>query len=216
MSHGRGGWARSFMRSLADELVRDTPVPLLLVQARVEWPDTLDEPLFGHVLVPLDGSAWADDVLDHAVCLATPDQTNFTLLTVIDPASLRVYPDSSDRTVVAATLADHDRLASEARLEARATELRESGLQVQTLVLIHSQPAQAILSAADDHGVDSIALSTHGLGAVQQRVLGRVAGQLIREAKVPVLIYRPKLVHARQPGGAQLGLAQPTDLPAAR
>ena len=216
MSHGRGGWSRSFMRSLADELVRDTPVPLLLVQARVEWPDTLDEPLFGHVMVPLDGSAWADDVLDHAVCLATPDQTNFTLLTVIDPASLRVYPDSSDRTVVAATLADHDRLASEARQEARATELRESGLQVQTLVLIHSQPAQAILSAADDHGVDSIALSTHGLGAVQQRVLGRVAGQLIREAKVPVLIYRPKLVHARQPGGAQLGLAQPTDLPAAR
>lgn len=216
MSHGRGGWSRASMASVADELLRHSPVPLLLVPSRAEWLATLDEPLFRHVLVPLDGSACADDVLDRAVCLATPDQTTFTLLTVIDPRSLRAHPDLSDRTVVDATFADNERVATEARLKARATEFRESGLQVQTLVLIHPQPAQAILSVADDHGVDSIALSTHGLGAVGPLVVGSVADQLIREAKVPVLIYRPELVAELQLNGAAVRLARPNDLPAVR
>ena len=216
MSHGRASWSRAFMRSIAEELVRHTSVPLLLVHPRGKWPATLDEPLFRHVLVPLDGSAWADDALDRAVCLATPDQTTFTLLTVINTVSPRAYPNLSDRTVGDATFADKALVATEARLKARATELRESGLQVQTLVLRHQQPAQAILRAADDHGVDSIALSTHGLDAIVPPVLGSVAAQLIREAKVPILIYRPELVAERQPGGSHVVVARPSDLPAVR
>jgi len=69
LSHGRGGFARAWMGSFADELVRHTSVPLSLVHPGVEWPTDLDEPLFRKVLVPLDGSTFADDVLDHAVSL---------------------------------------------------------------------------------------------------------------------------------------------------
>lgn len=209
MSHGRGGLARAWMGSVADELVRHTSVPLLLVHPGAEWPADLHEPLFCHVLVPLDGSAMSDDALDRAVTLATPDKTTFTLITVIVPPTELAYPDLSSRTFVDATFVDSQREDAEAHLNARATELRESGARVETLVLMHPRPAQAILDAADEHHVDSIALSTHGRGAVKRLVLGSVADAVIRLAKVPVLVYRPELVGALQPGDAHARLARP-------
>lgn len=72
MSHGRGGVARALMGSFANALVRHTSVPLLLVNPGAEWHADLDAPLFRHVMVPLDGSAFADGVLDHAVSLVSP------------------------------------------------------------------------------------------------------------------------------------------------
>lgn len=214
MSHGRGGLARAWMGSVGDELVRHTSVPLLLVHPGAEWPADLHEPLFCHVLVPLDGSAFADDVLDRAVSLATPDKTTFTLITVIVPPTALAYPDLSSRTFVDATFLDSQRENADAHLHARATELRESGARVETLLLVHPRPALAILDAADERHVDSIALSTHGRGAVKRFVLGSVADEVIRQAKVPVLVHRPEHVDGLQPGDAHAGLARPNGRPA--
>ena len=208
MSHGRGGFARAWMGSFADQLVRHTSVPLLLVHPGAEWPTDLDEPQFRHVLVPLDGSAFADDVLDHAISLATPGKTTFTLITVVVPPTALAYPDLSSQTFVDAAYVDTQREAAEAQLHARAAELRESGARVETLVLMHPRPAQAILDAADEHQADSIALSTHGRGGVERLVLGSVADELIRRAKVPVLVHRPELVGELRPGEAHADLAR--------
>ena len=199
MSHGRGGLARAWMGSVADELVRHTYVPILLVHPGTEWPSELHEPLFRHVLVPLDGSAMSDDVLDQVVLLATPGKTTFTLVTVVVPPTALAYPDLSSRIFVDAPFLESQRVDAEAHLNASATELRESGARVETLVLTHPGPAQAILDAADAHHVDSIALSTHGRGTVKRFVLGSVADEIIRHAKVPVLVHRPDLVGGLHP-----------------
>jgi len=59
---------------------------------------------------------------------------------------------------------------------------------------VDSDDASAWIVAADAHHVDSIALSTHGRGTVKRFVLGSVADEIIRHAKVPVLVHRPDLV----------------------
>lgn len=191
MTHGRGGLSRAWLGSVADGLVRHAAVPLLLVRPGAEWPGDLVEPLFCRILVPLDGSAMADEVLDHAVSLSTLDATVYTLMTVVVPLPLlgSMYPNAGF-----GARSDVERQQEEAQshLTAMATELRESGALVETKVVLHQHPAQGILDAAEEEHVDSIAMSTHGRSAASRLLLGSVADKIVRGANVPVLVFRPQ------------------------
>src|SRR5690606_12606117 len=65
--HGRGGWSRFWLGSVAQELVRRLDVPLLLTRPHGEEegqasPPPEDGPL--RILVTLDGSQYAEQALD--------------------------------------------------------------------------------------------------------------------------------------------------------
>lgn len=193
-THGRGGLSRAWLGSVADGLVRHAAVPVLIVRAEAEWPTEPVEPLFRRILVPLDGSAMAEDVLDHVVLLGTPDATVYTLLTVVVPLQF-IAPPGYPYPEYAA-LADGPEIQSRramalTHLEASAEALRESGMIVETRVAVHYQPAQGILDAAEEWHADLIAVSTHGRGGVKRVLLGSVADKVMRGASVPVLVHRP-------------------------
>ena len=207
MTHGRGGLTRVWLGSVADALVRHAPMPLLLVRPGAEWPEDLLEPLFCRVLIPLDGSAMADDVLDHAISLATPDATVYTLLTVVVPLPLLSHSSPNFDAVAESSGVAHQRDVAQAHLTGMAAELRESGALVETRVVMHQRPAQGILDAADEEHADSIALSTHGRGSVSRLLLGSVADKVVRGATVPVLIYRPDRAHVEATDHASVGAA---------
>ena len=176
MTHGRGGLSRWWLGSTADGLVRHTSVPVLLLRQESAWLTDAAEPLFRRVLVPLDGSSVADQVLDHVMSLATPDMTVYVLLTVLIPGPL------GD---------EHRREAVSSYLEDVADELRRGEALVEVAVVTHPNAAQAILDAAHEQHVDLIALSTQGRGGLSRVMQGSVADEVIRGASVPVLIYRP-------------------------
>src|SRR5262245_4094757 len=62
-THGRGVLGRVFLGGVADELLREACVPLLLIHPREPVPGWLPEPVLKRVLVPLDGSALAEKAL---------------------------------------------------------------------------------------------------------------------------------------------------------
>jgi nucleotide-binding universal stress UspA family protein len=62
-THGRGPLSRFWLGSVADELVRRLPTPLLLVRPGETAPDLAHPPAVRHVLIPLDGSAQAEGIL---------------------------------------------------------------------------------------------------------------------------------------------------------
>src|SRR5206468_2458713 len=62
-SHGRTGLARWWFGNVADDLVHRTSLPLLLAHAPDAPPRWDPEPVFRHILVPLDGSPLAEQVL---------------------------------------------------------------------------------------------------------------------------------------------------------
>lgn len=196
MTHARSGLSRAWLGSVGDALVRHTPLPLLLMRPGAEWPGDLVEPLFSVVLVPLDGSAMAEEVLDHVVSLGTPDGTSYTLVTIVVPLPVLPYPDENPGVSVGRSAAGHDHAAALAYLAGVARELRESGAVVKTLVAVHGQMAQGILDVADDQHADLIALASHGPGALARLQHGSVADAVVRGARVPVLVYRPGLLRA--------------------
>jgi nucleotide-binding universal stress UspA family protein len=79
-----------------------------------------------------------------------------------------------------------------AYLDATAQRLRGRGLQVETRLVIHPQPAAAILEEARARGVDLIALATHGRGGLARLLLGSTADKVVRGAQIPVFVYRPR------------------------
>ena len=75
-THGRGGVSRVWLGSVADALVRQLRIPVLLGRRAAVVRGGAKAPPFRRVLVPLDGSAFAEDVLAHAVALGAPDRTS--------------------------------------------------------------------------------------------------------------------------------------------
>ena len=94
-THGRGPLDRFFLGGVADELIRQAAVPVLLVRPRDPAPSIVPEPLLEHVLVPLDGSSLAERVLEPALDFVRLWEGRCTLLRVIEasPATTAGWPN---------------------------------------------------------------------------------------------------------------------------
>ena len=84
-SHGRGGLSRAWLGSTADALVRQTTTPLLVVRPAKAGVSEMSAPRLEHVLVPLNGSALAEDMIEHALVLGSLTHARYTLMQAIRP-----------------------------------------------------------------------------------------------------------------------------------
>jgi nucleotide-binding universal stress UspA family protein len=187
-THGRGPLARFWLGSVADALVRQASIPILLVQPKEAPPDLAQEPVLGRVLIPLDGSELAEQILEPALALGAATQAEYTLLRVVQPMKpgghIQLLKQLQD-------LHRQDWTEAQEYLERSTERLRSRALTVQTRVVSHDQPAAAILGDASAHGADLIALATQGRGGLKRLLLGSVADKVLRGAATPVLVYRP-------------------------
>jgi nucleotide-binding universal stress UspA family protein len=174
-THGAGPLSRAFLGSTSDELVRRSPIPLLLVRPQVVSPDLGREPVINKVLVPVDGSSRAEQILKPAMALGRLMGAALTLLYVEAPSG------------------GHDRGIVEARpyLENLADHLRVPSCEVRVRVVADARIARAILSVAREGDHDLIALATHGRGGLKRLLLGSVADKVLRSARCPLLVLNP-------------------------
>lgn len=70
-------------------------------------------------------------------------------------------------------------------------QIRAKGVSVQTLLMFSDDVAQAILSTAAEREATMILLGLTGKGVFQRLVAGNVPVELLREAKLPVLLIPP-------------------------
>lgn len=198
-THGRGALGRFWLGSTADQLLRRLRTPLLLVrphEGAINWDD---EPALGHVLLPLDGTEVAEQMIEPAANLAQLMNADVTLLRVVRPVLPVSVPSEPASVGAGAQMllehvrAAHEELCSQARgyLEGVAQRLRQRGLKVATKIEAHEQPARAILEIARPPAIDLVALGTHGRGGLSRLLLGSVADKVVRAAEVPVLVRRP-------------------------
>ena len=196
-THGRGMFARFWLGSVADELVRSSHVPLLLLHPAEETADLEKPPPLKHILLPLDGSALSERIIPPALALGGLTGADFTLAQVVRPPVPQVlavegqtFGDmAGDLIRHADEVHQRNRTAAEEYLNRVAAPLRNRGLVVLTRVEVDDSPAAAILR--DAQTVDLIALATHGRSGLKRLFVGSVADKLVRGASVPVLVLRP-------------------------
>lgn len=201
-THGRSGASRMWLGSVADRLVRMSPVPVLLLRDLSSATPLEEEALFGDVLIPIASYEEFDEsevILSDALALAG-DQATYHLLTVVSQAHLLPPPSALDVATASAAarayapspdLLDATRDAATRSLHEVARRLRERGVRVTTHVAVHDSPAGGILEYA--HAIDArlIAMASHGRGPARRALLGSVTDKVVRGAAVPVLVYVP-------------------------
>jgi nucleotide-binding universal stress UspA family protein len=190
-THGRGPLSRLWLGSVADELVRRLPTPLLLVRPGETAPDLAHPPAVRHVLIPLDGSAEAEDILEPALSLGRLMQADYTLLRVVEPvivADARLGGNAASGLDLSLLLALQS--GAHAYLERVAERLRSSEVLAQTRVVTNRWAAGAILEEAGAHAMTLIALATRGRRGLGRLLLGSVADKVLRGAPGPVLLRR--------------------------
>jgi len=201
-THGRGVFSRFWIGSVADRLVRQLEVPMLLLRphaARGAPPASR----LRRIVIPLDGSPLAEAVLEPATRFGELLGAEFTLLRgVVRPAPVQLpYPAVTlipEQTEVTSALQQQARRY----LEDVAKTLRDRGLRVETAVEVTTDPVAAIATWAERHGADLIALATHGYGGATRFLLGSVADKLLRSATVPIFVWRPNGVADRAVAGS--------------
>ncbi len=182
VTHGHGQVNRAVGGSVADELVRRASIPVLLVRPGEKANDIIPEPVIDNILIALDGSPLAEQVLDPAFDLARLMEATCKLIRVVPPES-----SQGDLKSGAAS----ERQEAEIYLERVANRLRTQGVEAQTHVLAARHVVDAVIKEAQAQTNCLIALSTRGRGGLKRLVLGSVADQLIRTSELPVLVYCP-------------------------
>jgi nucleotide-binding universal stress UspA family protein len=189
-SHGRGGFARFWLGSNADLLIRASRMPVLLVRSSEDSPaGQLTKE--GVIVLPLDGSALAEQIIEPAFGLGSLLNSRYLVLRVVRPALMLHGPVPYAEAVdFDPGKTERERVEAQRYLDAVAERLQALGAQVKTELVIAIQPAQAILEVAQREQA-LIALATHGESGLQRLVLGSVADKVVRGSSLPVLVYRP-------------------------
>jgi len=196
-SHGRVGLGRMVLGSVADEVVRKSTTPILLLRPIENANDRrAAHHLFKHILVPLDGSEDAEAIIPAAIGLARAARAEIILLRVVAPIPAIVAFDAIIPPAYAPFMPDEvptARLVSivAAELDEIAQRLYEAGhVAVESDVVVSERVGAAIADYARTHGADLVAMSTHGRGA-SRLVFGSVADKVLHDTGLPILLQRP-------------------------
>ncbi len=145
------------------------------------------EVTYRKVLVPLDGSGFAEIALPHAIDICHQMNASLVLLQVIPPIST-LLPMDATSVIDLEALKEQSRAEAEAYIRARAGEMREMNIPTKGLVIEGVPVATQILNVAAAEEVDLIVMSTHGRGGLGRWMYGSVARKVLLGATVPVLM----------------------------
>jgi nucleotide-binding universal stress UspA family protein len=182
-THGRSPLARFCLGSVTDGLVRRATRPLLLVRPPGADIDLAREHDVRQILIPLDGSPPAEQILAPAAALVELLAAEATLLQAIPPTA------AAD---ACGGVMERLRANAEEYLEAVAVRLRGRGLSVRVQVARGRHPARAILDTAAALPGGLLALATPSRGGLAHLLRGSVADTVVRGAALPVLVRRPR------------------------
>jgi nucleotide-binding universal stress UspA family protein len=187
-THGRGLLGRRWSGSVTDALMRRLSVPLLLVRGYNAPADLTGDPPVRNVLIPLDGTEFAERVLEPALALGTLTGADHTLLQVIPAVTdcSLAYPGRQ--------LADIQRAQTCEYLRRTADRLNLGGRtpRIHPRIIYDEQPvASSIVHYARTPDADLIALATHGRRGLARLFRSSVTDRVIQGTDIPVLVYRP-------------------------
>ena len=148
------------------------------------------ETMLSRILVPLDGSARAEQALSEAAHLARATQGSLILVRAV--AGPPLYP-ATYVPVESVPNTTYDTLEEEAnRYLTRVSQSNAvSGIPIEWHT-VDGAAAPKILDAAEEFYADLILMCSHGRTGPARWVLGSVAQQVVRHAAVPVLVLRQR------------------------
>jgi nucleotide-binding universal stress UspA family protein len=196
VTHAREGLSRLVHRSVANRVLREASVPVLLLKH-----DGQTDPYFSpgehpHLLVPLDGSACAASAASRAITLAKQLGATVTVMRSLDLPDLSLADNGRDGAAtdaIRATIPTDRHKAAEYLSKMQA--LFQSHEIPTAIALTEGGAAQDIAAQAralEDTGKQVIiVIATHGRTGGRRLLFGSVASMVLHLADVPLFVIRP-------------------------
>jgi nucleotide-binding universal stress UspA family protein len=184
-THGRRGLGHLLLGSVAEEVVRLAPCPVLTVREQ-EVPKPVEA--IEQILVPIDFSEFSRQTIRYAEEIARSCDAQLQLLHVVEQT---VYP-SIYRTfsVHLHDLGQHIMETSGEALEELVREIVGPDVSTSVHVIEGNAPSE-IVKFAGDHDSDLIVIATHGLTGIEHLLIGSVTEKVVRQAPCPVFTVKP-------------------------
>lgn len=187
-THGRSGFERLLLGSVAEKVLRKAGCPVLTVPRNHPGTVPAAPVVFKKILCPIDFSTSAMRALDYALSLAQEGDGELTVLHVLPNGYENADVVADDRM----TLGDfmRRREADLRRMLAEAVpEEASSYCQVET-VMVNGSPWHEILREAGERHSDVIVMGVQGRGAVDLMFFGSTTQHVVRQATCPVLTIK--------------------------
>lgn len=180
-THGRSGISRWIRGSVAERVLRHCPVPLLMCN-QASFEGASPQGNFKSIVVPLDGSELAAEVIPHVKEIAKLYGSTLHLIRVqpflySTVADLGPMPTAWEPENITAVL------------EPTAEALRKEGFEVKVHAGLGDEALEIIKLAERKHA-DLIAITTHGRSGVSRWAFGSVAERVVRHSPCPLLVLR--------------------------
>jgi nucleotide-binding universal stress UspA family protein len=152
--------------------------------------------MYKKILVPLDGSKLAEEVLPFVRTIANFSNVEIIVLRVAEYSysfysTCYEYPPSNPDLAI--TILEKKREVFEmatAYLERIVSTLKTSGIKA-TAETCDGPVVEAILAATDRLHIDLVILSPYGQSGYSHWTIGAIADRVLHEAQVPVILFRP-------------------------
>jgi nucleotide-binding universal stress UspA family protein len=148
-----------------------------------------EKAMYTNILIPTDGSEFAEKAVRHGIALAKRIAARVTALTVLPP----FHTLTTDPQMIEDTPAQYKarmQEQAETTLGAVVRSAQAAGIACETVQVEDEHPYQAIIATAESKGCDLIVMASHGRRGISALVLGSETVKVLTHCKVPVLIHR--------------------------
>ncbi len=147
--------------------------------------------MFEKILICLDGSSLAEQIIPYAIEIALRANSKIILLEVTIPPGAVVQPLIGYYYATPLEKIQRDGKASGEYLQRVARRIRRKHIHVECIT-IPGDPGRTIVDYANNNDIDLISLSTHGHGGLGRIVFGSVTDFVLKNSDLPILVRKPK------------------------
>jgi nucleotide-binding universal stress UspA family protein len=193
-SHGRNGLTQWGISSITQKIILSAQTSLLIIRAHhygVRSGELSETPVYRRILVPLDGSQRAENVLPIVTQLAQFHKSQIHLVQVIQtPEMARQMPPAPEDIDLSNRVVTRNRDEGERYLEELKSRSYLEGIAVQSHLITSDNAAVALHQLGEQEQFDMVALSAHGYSGNHQWPYGNMVINFIMYGKAPLLIVQ--------------------------
>jgi nucleotide-binding universal stress UspA family protein len=190
-SHGRSGLSQWGISSVTQKTIFSAPTSVLIIRAHQPATRESIEWQYKRIMVPLDGSRRAENVLPMVTLLARSYHSRIHVVHVVKtPEMARQMPLSREDVELSDQIVARNREEAIRYLDQVRLHSSLDGMDVQTRLLTSDNAAAALHETSEKESIDMVALSAHGYSGNNQWPYGSMVNNFILYSKLPLLIVQ--------------------------
>jgi nucleotide-binding universal stress UspA family protein len=201
-SHGQSGLRKWGISSITQKIIFSAPTSVLIIRA----PQPMEQS-YRRILVPLDGSWRAENVLPIVTLLARFHKSQIQIVHVVKtPEMARHLPPVQEDIDLSNRIVERNQEEALHYLDQLQLHSPLVGINVKTHLIVSDNVTRAIHELADREHIDLVVLSAHGYSGNNQWPYGNMVNNFILFGKVPLLIVQDLPVKPVQEEMSQVGI----------